>query len=54
MSFRRRSEQNLEGVTPPLVAVVRMALELSVVDFCITEGLRTNELLYQLVAEGKS
>ncbi len=50
----RRSEKNLEGVKPQLVAVVRRALELTEVDFGITEGLRTKERQKQLVAEGKS
>ncbi|BEC38787.1 peptidase M15 [Escherichia coli] len=52
--FSRRSEKNLEGVKPRLVAVVRRALELTEVDFGITEGLRTRERQKQLVAEGKS
>ena len=52
--FSRRSEKNLEGVKPQLVAVVRRALELTEVDFGITEGLRTKERQKQLVAEGKS
>jgi len=52
--FSRRSENNLKGVKPQLVAVVRRALELSPVDFGITEGLRTQERQKQLFAEGKS
>ncbi|HAW1878585.1 TPA: M15 family metallopeptidase, partial [Escherichia coli] len=52
--FSRRSEKNLEGVKPQLIAVVRRALELTEVDFGITEGLRTKERQKQLVAEGKS
>ncbi len=52
--FSQRSEKNLAGVKPQLVAVVRRALELSDVDFGITEGLRTEERQKQLVAEGKS
>ncbi len=52
--FSRRSEKNLEGVRPQLVAVVRRALELSEVDFGITEGVRTKARQKQLVAEGKS
>ncbi len=52
--FSRRSEKNLEGVKPQLVAVVRRALELTEVDFGITEGLRTKERQKQLVAQGKS
>lgn len=52
--FSQRSEKNLTGVKPQLVAVVRRALALSDVDFGITEGLRTKERQKQLVAEGKS
>ncbi|HBN2067306.1 TPA: M15 family metallopeptidase [Escherichia coli] len=52
--FSRRSEKNLEGVKPQLVAVVRRTLELTEIDFGITEGLRTKERQKQLVAEGKS
>lgn len=52
--FSQRSENNLKGVKPQLVAVVRRALELSSVDFGITEGLRTQERQKQLYAEGKS
>jgi uncharacterized protein YcbK (DUF882 family) len=50
----KRSEDNLKGVKPQLVAVVRRALELSSVDFGITEGLRTHDRQKQLFAEGKS
>ncbi|EFN7977848.1 M15 family peptidase, partial [Escherichia coli] len=42
------------GVKPQLVAVVRRALELTEVDFGITEGLRSKHRQKQLVAEGKS
>ncbi|MBZ8513170.1 M15 family metallopeptidase [Escherichia coli] len=52
--FSYRSENNLDGVKRELVAVVRRALELTEVDFGITEGLRTKERQKQLVAEGKS
>ena len=52
--FSQRSENNLRGVHPDLVKVVRLALELSPVDFGITEGLRTVERQKHLVAEGKS
>lgn len=52
--FSRRSEDNLKGVKPQLDDVVRRALELSSVDFDITEGLRTLERQKQLYAEGKS
>lgn len=52
--FSQRSEKNFQGVKPELVAVARRALELSPVDFTVTEGLRTQERQRQLVAEGKS
>lgn len=52
--FSPRSENNLKGVKAQLVAVARRALELSSVDFGITEGLRTQDRQKQLYAEGKS
>ena len=52
--FSRRSEKNLDGVNPTLVKVTRRALELSSVDFGITEGLRTIGRQKKLVEEGKS
>lgn len=36
--FSSRSEKNLQGVNPDLVKVTRRALEISEVDFGITEG----------------
>ncbi|MDE9455026.1 M15 family metallopeptidase [Xenorhabdus bovienii] len=50
----QRSENNLKGVHPDLVAVVRRALALFPVDFTVIEGLRTLERQKQLVAEKKS
>lgn len=52
--FSQRSENNLKGVNQDLVKIVRRALQLSPVDFGITEGLRTVERQRQLVAAGKS
>lgn len=52
--FSQRSENNLKGVNSDLVKIVRRALQLSPVDFGITEGLRTVERQQQLVAAGKS
>lgn len=52
--FSQRSENNLKGVNSDLVKIVRRALQLSPVDFGITEGLRTIERQRQLVAAGKS
>ena len=53
-TFSTRSEANLRGVHPDLVAVVRRALALSTVDFVVTEGLRSAARQQQLRAEGKS
>lgn len=52
--FSQRSEGNLAGVHPDLIKVARRALELSPVDFVVTEGRRTIERQRQLVAEKKS
>ncbi|TXE64562.1 M15 family metallopeptidase [Serratia nematodiphila] len=52
--FSRRSEKNLVGVNAVLVAVVRRALELTPVDFGITEGLRSKERQKQMVIAGAS
>ncbi len=52
--FSQRSEKNLVDVNPALVTVARRALELSPVDFGITEGLRSRERQKQLVAAGAS
>lgn len=53
-SFSERSKKNLQGVNPALIAVARRALELSPVDFGITEGLRTMERQREMVRTGKS
>lgn len=39
--FSQRSLDRLVGIHPDLVKVVHRALELSDIDFCVTEGLRT-------------
>jgi len=52
--FSKRSESNLEGVNPDLSKIARRALELSEIDFCVTEGLRTRERQQKMLAEGKS
>lgn len=56
MSFKlsQRSMSRLEGVDPKLVAVVVRAIELTDVDFGVTEGVRTEETQRQYVAAGKS
>ncbi|BEM58649.1 peptidase M15 [Serratia marcescens] len=52
--FSHRSEQNLQGVHPDLVRVVRAALTLSEVDFCVIEGTRTIERQRELKRQGRS
>lgn len=49
-----RAIKNLQGVHPDLVKVAHRAIELSAVDFTITEGVRTLERQKQLVAKGAS
>ncbi|EAX4766232.1 M15 family metallopeptidase [Salmonella enterica] len=50
----RRSEEILKGVHPDLIRVIRLASQLSPVDFIITEGLRTPARQQELVRAGKS
>ena len=56
MSFRlsQRSLSRLEGVKPQLVAVVKRAIELTTVDFGVTEGLRSMETQRKYLEQGKS
>jgi peptidoglycan L-alanyl-D-glutamate endopeptidase CwlK len=49
-----KSEINLIGIHPDLVKVARRALELTTVDFVVTEGLRTKERQRELVDLKKS
>ena len=49
-----RSLKNLEGVDPRLVGVVKRAIEITKVDFGVTEGLRTLATQKKYVAAGKS
>jgi hypothetical protein len=50
----KRSLDRLQGVDPRLVAVVRRAIEITKVDFGVTEGLRSIETQRKYVAQGKS
>lgn len=50
----KRSRRNLEGVHPELVGVVEEAIEITKVDFAVTEGLRNLERQEELVAKGAS
>ena len=52
--FSSRSLRNLEGVHPDLVAVAYRALEITEIDFLVTEGLRTREKQLELVRAGAS
>lgn len=56
MSFKlsQRSNDRLSGVAQNLVHVVRKAIEITKVDFGVTEGLRTKETQAKYVAAGKS
>ena len=50
----KRSLSRLEGVNPDLVKVVLRAIELTKIDFGVTEGLRTIETQQKYVDAGKS
>ena len=50
----QRSIERLDGVDDRLVDVVCRAIEITTVDFGVTEGLRTVETQRQYVATGKS
>lgn len=52
--FGQKSLDRLLGVNTDLVAVATRALELSEIDFCILEGLRSHERQLELVATGAS
>lgn len=56
MAFKlsKRSTGRLDGVDEKLVAVVKRAIELTKVDFGVTEGLRSVETQRSYVAAGKS
>jgi len=56
MTFKlsQQSLDKLNGVNDDLIAVVKRAIELTEIDFGVTEGLRSAERQEQLVAEGKS
>jgi len=56
MTFRlsQRSLQKLEGVHPELVDVVKRAIQITTVDFGVTEGVRALERQKELFAKGAS
>lgn len=49
-----RSLAKLDGVNPNLVKVVKRAIELTKVDFAVTEGLRTPERQREMYEKGAS
>jgi len=56
MSFQlsEKSLRRLDGVNPKLVAVVKRAIEITLVDFVVIEGLRTKARQAYLLDAGKS
>lgn len=53
-ALSQRSLNNLIGVQPALVAVVKRAIQLTKVDFGVIEGVRTTARQAELVASGAS
>jgi peptidoglycan L-alanyl-D-glutamate endopeptidase CwlK len=53
-SLSQRSMQNLSGVHPDLVGVVKRAIEITEQDFSVIEGVRNIDRQRKLVAQGKS
>ena len=56
MNFKlsQRSLDRLNGVKPELVEVVKLAIDITTVDFGVTEGVRSLETQRRYVATGKS
>ncbi len=54
MTFRlsQRSRNNLVGVRPELVSVVERAIQITTVDFAVTEGVRSTKRQQELFAKG--
>ena len=50
--FTARSEENLRGVHPDLVRVIRLALRYSLVPFSVSEGLRSMARQREMVRAG--
>lgn len=53
-TFSSRSRKNLQGVHPDLVRVAERALQLTPIDFVVTEGVRTLATQRRYVAAGAS
>ena len=52
--FSKRSLDNLAGVHPNLIKIMKEAIKDSPVDFTITEGLRTSKRQQELYAQGRT
>jgi len=52
--FSGRSLENLTGVHPKLVSVVKSCMDMQVMDFSVVEGVRTKERQKQFYDGGKS
>jgi peptidoglycan L-alanyl-D-glutamate endopeptidase CwlK len=52
--FGNKSQNQLATVEEPLQKVLRLGLQMSIVDFACVEGRRSTERQQQLYAEGKS
>lgn len=52
--FSKRSLNNLQGVNPNLVKLMKIAIKHSPYDFMVTEGIRTIERQQELYKQGKS
>ena len=53
-SLSQRSMQNLSGVHPDLIAVVKRAIQITEQDFSVIEGVRNINRQRELVAKGAS
>jgi len=54
MNFSERSLNNLKGIHPQLVKVMKAAIIDSPIDFVITDGVRTTEQQKALYAKGRT
>lgn len=53
-SFSKISLDNMKGVHPDLVRVIKRALSLGIIDFRVIEGVRTPERQKKLYAQGRT
>lgn len=53
-ALSKTSLKRLEGVDNHLIAVVQRAIQISKVDFTVTEGLRTKQRQAELYAQGRT